>query len=77
MELTLPKWGVTMQEATVVTWLKEVGDRLSQGEPVVEIMTDKVEAVVDAPVDGVLTTKTAAEGDIVQVGGQLGIIEED
>jgi pyruvate dehydrogenase E2 component (dihydrolipoamide acetyltransferase) len=76
MDLTLPKWGVTMQEATVVRWLKDEGDSVVAGEPVLEVETDKVEAVVEAPVAGVLTRRAAAVGDVVAVGGLLGTIGE-
>jgi pyruvate dehydrogenase E2 component (dihydrolipoamide acetyltransferase) len=75
MDLTLPKWGVTMQEATVVRWLKAEGDALTEGEAVLEVETDKVEAVVEAPAAGILVHRAAAEGDVVSVGGLLGVIE--
>jgi pimeloyl-ACP methyl ester carboxylesterase len=54
VEIVMPKWGLSMQEGTIGTWLKRDGDTVSRGEPVVEIETEKITNLVEAPVDGVL-----------------------
>jgi pimeloyl-ACP methyl ester carboxylesterase len=54
VEITMPKWGLSMQEGTIGTWLKSDGDAVRQGEPVAEIETEKITNLVEAPADGVL-----------------------
>ena len=71
----LPKWGMNMVEATVVEWLKAIGDRVEEGEPLVNVETDKVEAVVEAPVAGTLVEILAGPDEDVAVGATLGLIE--
>lgn len=70
-EVYMPQLGLTMTEGTVIKWLKMEGDTVTQGEPVVEIETDKVAAEVEAPADGVLGPILVSEGSIVSVGGLL------
>jgi pyruvate dehydrogenase E2 component (dihydrolipoamide acetyltransferase) len=67
----LPHMGVSVEEATVVAWLKEVGDAVREGEALCEISTDKVETEIAAPADGVLARIAAAAGDTVPVGALL------
>lgn len=76
MDVVLPKWGVSMQEGTVIAWLVEEGAAVSAGELLVEIETDKINAEVESPVDGVLTTKLVAVGERAPVGATLAIVEE-
>jgi len=61
-------------KVNVVKWLKSEGDSLKQGEPVVELETEKVNYELDAPVDGVLLKISAREPAEVEVGGLLGYI---
>ena len=68
IEILLPKMGESVAEATIIKWLKEVGDTVEADEPIVEIATDKVDSEVPAPEGGVLLSRTANEGDVVQVG---------
>jgi len=70
-EVYMPQLGLTMTEGTVIKWLKTEGDTVTQGEPVVEIETDKVAAEVEAPAGGVLGPILVSEGSIVPVGGLL------
>jgi 2-oxoglutarate dehydrogenase E2 component (dihydrolipoamide succinyltransferase) len=53
-KVELPKMGESVAEATITTWLKEVGDVIEEDEPIVEIATDKVDSEVPAPCSGIL-----------------------
>lgn len=74
-ELKLPKMGESVAEATITSWLKEVGDTIELDEAVLEIATDKVDSEVPSEVDGVLVEKFFNVDDVVQVGQVLAIIE--
>lgn len=74
-ELKLPKMGESVAEATITTWLKEVGDTIEMDEAVVEIATDKVDSEVPSEVDGVLKKILFSQDDVVQVGQTIAIIE--
>ncbi|MGY5254659.1 dihydrolipoamide acetyltransferase family protein [Sphingobacterium spiritivorum] len=73
--LTLPKMGESVSEATVTKWLKEPGDRISEDEAVVEVATDKVDSDVPSPVSGILKEKKISGGEIAQVGQIIAVIE--
>jgi 2-oxoglutarate dehydrogenase E2 component (dihydrolipoamide succinyltransferase) len=75
MEIVVPELGESIVEATVARWLKKEGEPVQVGEPVVELETDKVDLEVGAKSDGVLKQILHQEGDDVQVGAVLGIIE--
>ena len=77
IEVLLPKMGESVAEATVITWLKEVGETIEAEESLIEIATDKVDSEVPAPVDGVLVKKIFNEGDVAQVGDVIAIISTD
>ncbi|WP_435412881.1 dihydrolipoamide acetyltransferase family protein [Psychroserpens mesophilus] len=74
-ELKLPKMGESVAEATITSWLKEVGDTIEADEAVLEIATDKVDSEVPSEVDGVLIEKLFDVDDVVQVGQTIAIIE--
>lgn len=76
-ELKLPKMGESVAEATITTWLKNVGDKIEADEAVLEIATDKVDSEVPSEVEGVLVEKLFEADDIVQVGQTIAIIETD
>lgn len=76
-ELRLPKMGESVAEATITSWLKEVGDTIELDEAVLEIATDKVDSEVPSEVDGILVEKFFGENDVVQVGQVLAIIETE
>ncbi|TBW28480.1 dihydrolipoamide acetyltransferase family protein [Gramella sp. KN1008] len=76
-ELKLPKMGESVAEATITSWLKEVGDTIEMDEPVLEIATDKVDSEVPSEVDGKLVEKLFDVDDVVQVGQTIAIIETD
>ncbi|MDO5970605.1 dihydrolipoamide acetyltransferase family protein [Flavivirga aquimarina] len=74
-ELKLPKMGESVAEATITSWLKEIGDTIEMDEPVLEIATDKVDSEVPSEVDGVLVEKFFNVDDVVQVGQVIAVIE--
>ena len=74
-QLKLPKMGESVAEATIINWLKEVGDTIEADEAVVEIATDKVDTEVLSEVDGVLVEKLFKIDDVIQVGQTIAVIE--
>ncbi|MGI9547655.1 MAG: dihydrolipoamide acetyltransferase family protein [Flavobacteriaceae bacterium] len=74
-ELKLPQMGESIAEATLTTWLKEVGDAIETDEAVFEIATDKVDSEVPSEVEGVLTEKRFNVDDIIKVGETVAVIE--
>lgn len=75
MDVLLPKWGMTMQEATVSEWLVAVGDAVTEGQPIVRIETDKVETEVESPGAGTLAEILVPDGEDAEVGTVLARIE--
>jgi len=73
-KVTMPKWGLSMKEGTVTAWLAAEDATVGAGEEIVEIETEKVNNVVEAPVAGVLRRHVVAEGSTVPVGALIGII---
>jgi len=76
-ELRLPQMGESVAEATITSWLKEVGDEIELDDAVLEIATDKVDSDVPCDVSGVLTAQMFNVGDVVKVGQVLAIIDTD
>ena len=77
VELIMPKMGESVAEATIIKWLKEVGETIELEESVLEIATDKVDSEVPSPTEGVLKEKLFNEDDVVQVGQAIAIIETE
>ncbi|MDD5369048.1 MAG: 2-oxoglutarate dehydrogenase complex dihydrolipoyllysine-residue succinyltransferase [Anaerolineaceae bacterium] len=75
-KIVVPSLGESIVEATVAHWYKQVGDRVASGEKLVELETDKVNLDVGAEHNGVLAKVEHPEGDDVNVGEVLGIIDE-
>lgn len=75
-EILMPELGESVHEGTVSRWLKNVGDTVKEDEPVVEIMTDKVNTELQAPASGVLIKILINEGENVKVFEPLGLIGE-
>jgi pyruvate dehydrogenase E2 component (dihydrolipoamide acetyltransferase) len=72
----LPKLGLTMEEATVLKWLKNVGEEVKEGENILLIETEKAVVEIQSPASGYLLKKMAKEGDNVKVGTPLAMIGE-
>jgi pyruvate/2-oxoglutarate dehydrogenase complex dihydrolipoamide acyltransferase (E2) component len=75
IEILMPELGESVHEGTVSRWLKKEGDFVKEDEPVVEIMTDKVNTELPAPASGILTKILIPEGGNVEVFKAMGIIE--
>ena len=73
-ELLMPQLGLTMEEGTVTTWLKQEGDAIKVGEPILEITTDKLTNEVISEYDGTLLKIVAQEGEDIPVKGLLAYI---
>ncbi len=76
-ELRLPKMGESVAEATITSWLKEVGDTIELDEAVVEIATDKVDSEVPSEVEGTLVEILFDKDAVVNVGDTIAIIETE
>ena len=76
-ELKLPKMGESVAEATITSWLKDIGDEIQFDEAVVEIATDKVDSEVPSEKKGVLIEKCFEIDDVVEVGQTIAVIETD
>lgn len=74
VEMVMPKMGESIMEGTILTWLKKEGDRIEQDESVLEVATDKVDTEVPATHAGVLEQILAKEGEVIQVGATIAII---
>ena len=76
-ELKLPKMGESVAEATITSWLKEVGDTIDIDDTVVEVATDKVDSEVPSEVEGTLVEILFDKDAVVQVGKTIAIIETE
>ena len=75
VELIMPKMGESVAEATVIKWLKNVGDTIEMDESVLEIATDKVDSEIPSSIEGVLVKQLFKEDDVVLVGQAVAIID--
>jgi 2-oxoglutarate dehydrogenase dihydrolipoamide succinyltransferase (E2 component) len=77
-KLLMPLLGEAVTDATVTKWIKQVGDKVEEYEPILEVNTDKVDTEIPSPTSGVILAELAKEGEVVKVGailawiGQLG-----
>jgi pyruvate dehydrogenase E2 component (dihydrolipoamide acetyltransferase) len=76
VEILMPELGESVHEGTVSRWLKKEGEFVKEDEPVVEIMTDKVNTELPSPASGILSKILIPEGSPVEVFHAMGIIEE-
>ncbi len=74
-QIKMPQLGESVTEGTVDHWLKNEGDFVQRDEPLVEVVTDKVNAEIPSPFEGKLVKITAAQGETVQVGAVIAQIE--
>jgi pyruvate/2-oxoglutarate dehydrogenase complex dihydrolipoamide acyltransferase (E2) component len=71
VDVVLPKWGMTMQEAVVGEWLVAVGDEVTEGQPLVTVESDKVDADVESPGSGVVAEILVPAGETAEVGAVI------
>ncbi|HCD51519.1 MAG TPA: 2-oxoglutarate dehydrogenase, E2 component, dihydrolipoamide succinyltransferase [Balneolaceae bacterium] len=77
VEIVMPQMGESVMEGTVIEWTKKVGDSVEVDETILEIATDKVDSEVPSPEAGILAEILVEEGDTVEVGKPIAIIETD
>lgn len=74
--VSMPQLGETVTEGTILRWLKQVGDTITEDEILVEISTDKVDTEVPSPASGVISEILAGEGDTIAVGTPMVVIDD-
>ena len=74
VEFIMPKMGESIMEATILKWVKQVGDSVEVDETILEIATDKVDSEVPSPVSGTIAKIMFAENDTVEIGKVIAII---
>src|ERR1700722_6194662 len=75
-DVTLPSLGESVTEGIITQWFKKVGDVVARDEPLFEVSTDKVDSEMPSPAAGVLVEILAAEGDTVETGSRVAVIDE-
>ncbi len=75
VQIEMPAMGESVTEGTVLDWLKQEGDHVEEGETIVEVSTDKVDAEVPAPTAGVLTKILKGPDEVVKIGEALAEFE--
>jgi pyruvate dehydrogenase E2 component (dihydrolipoamide acetyltransferase) len=74
VEIVLPQWGMEMQDGTVIGWLKQEGDPIQEGEPLVEIETEKIETELESIASGIVAHILVPEGTTVPIRTVLAIV---
>lgn len=77
IDVPVPQWGLTMDEAVLDSWLKEVGDRIEAGEAIAEVETDKLTSELESPAAGTIAELLVQPGDNVVQGQVVARIQED
>ena len=72
--ITVPKWGIEMQEGTITAWQAAPGAVVAKGDELLDIETDKIVNTVEAPVSGTVCRQLVGEGETLKVGELLGVI---
>ena len=75
--VTLPSMGESISEATLTSWLKDVGDKIEIDESIVEVSTDKVDSDVPSEVSGILVEKKFKVNDVIKVGEVIAVIDSE
>jgi pyruvate dehydrogenase E2 component (dihydrolipoyllysine-residue acetyltransferase) len=75
-DVTLPSLGESVTEGIITQWFKKVGDKVARDEPLFEVSTDKVDSEMPSPAAGVLVEILAEEGDTVETGARVAVIDE-
>ncbi|MDW3195564.1 MAG: dihydrolipoamide acetyltransferase family protein [Cytophagales bacterium] len=77
IELLMPKMGESVMEGTVLSWLKSKGDSVDEDEAILEVATDKVDTEIPSTHAGIIKEILAEEGEVIQVGKPIAIIETE
>lgn len=77
VDVKMPNLGYDMEEGTVQSWLKSVGDRVERGEAIAEIETDKTTVEMEAMASGTLAEIVCAAGSTAAVGEVIAYLESD
>ncbi len=77
IDVVMPQMGESIAEGTITRWIKQVGEKVEQDEPIFEISTDKVDAEIPSPASGVVVEIRGKEGDTVDVNAVVAVIETD
>lgn len=72
--ITMPKWGMTMEDGELMEWLVAEGDSVTLGQEVANVETDKITGVVESPAAGIVRRLVAAPGDVLPVGALLAVV---
>lgn len=73
-EIVMPRLSDSMEEGTILTWMKSVGDEIAVGDEIVEIETDKANMAYEADVAGTLTEILAQEGETLPIGSPIAVV---
>lgn len=73
--ILMPKWGLTMEEGTLISWEVEVGDRIEVGDVIGVVETEKVEVELESPVAGTVTEILVGEDETAPVGAVLALVD--
>ena len=76
LPITMPKWGLAMEEGMLAHWAVEEGQTIAQGQEIMDIETTKIANAFESPVAGVLRRKVVGDGDVVPVGALLGVVAD-
>ncbi|MBB5426765.1 pyruvate dehydrogenase E2 component (dihydrolipoamide acetyltransferase) [Paraburkholderia sp. JPY158] len=74
--ITMPKWGLSMEQGQVNGWLKEVGEKVAKGDEILDVETDKISSGVECAFDGTLRRQIAQQGDTLPIGALLGVVAD-
>ena len=77
VDIIMPKMGESVNEGTIIKWHKKTGDKVERDEIIFEISTDKVDTEIPSPAEGVLKEIRVKEGDTVEVGTVVAIVDDD
>ena len=72
--VTIPKWGIEMQEGTIADWQVEEGIEVNKGDELIAIETEKIVNTLEAPASGILRRRLVMTGDTLKVGALIGVI---
>ncbi|MFP3569134.1 acetoin dehydrogenase dihydrolipoyllysine-residue acetyltransferase subunit [Paraburkholderia sp. SIMBA_030] len=74
--ITMPKWGLSMEQGQVNGWLKTIGDKVAKGDEVLDVETDKISSGVECAFDGTLRRQIAQAGDTLPIGALLAVVAD-